>query len=221
MNIQNYLAEVPLLHSWDGGTTWNTGGFTARDLEELYDFCLGNLPPGPSILETGAGNSTICFLLRLPSRVVSIAPEAELFERIRSYCRSAGIPTAPLEAHIDTSEWTLPQIASELKGQPPCFDFVLIDGCHNWPLVFVDFFYGNYMLKTGGYLMIDDTQLHSVKELARMMVEQPDFQLEKVIGKSLIFRRITDARTLGEWNSIPYILRKTNEYERSGDPFRL
>jgi hypothetical protein len=221
MDIQSFLDTVPLLHTWDGGATWNTGGFAASDLKALYEFCKAKLPTAPNILETGAGNSTISFLHLSPSRLVSIAPDAQLFDRIRSYCGDIGIPTKALESHVDGSEWVLPKMASELKGRPPCFDFVLIDGCHNWPLVFVDFFYGNYMLKTGGFLMIDDIQLHSVKELARMLVEQPDFQLENRVGKSLIFRRVTDARTLGEWNSIPYIERKSNEYAETGDPFRL
>jgi predicted O-methyltransferase YrrM len=221
MDINAFLSDVPQLHTWDNGATWNTGGFFAEDLEILYSFAKANLPRGARILETGAGNSTICFLLLSPERLVSIAPDAALFDRIRSYCARAEIPTSALDSRVDGSEWVLPNLAREMRDQAPRFDFALIDGCHNWPMVFLDFFYTNYMLKTGGLLMIDDIQLHSIRELARMLMEQPEFQLEKKIGKSLIFRRTGDVRILGECDSIPYIARKTNEYALTGDPFSL
>ena len=221
MNINAFFSDIPHLHTWDNGATWNTGGFFAHDLENLYSFAKANLPEGARILETGAGNSTICFLLLSPQRLVSIAPDAALFDRIRSYCDRTEISTTALDSCVDGSEWVLPKLAQEMRDQLPLFDFALIDGCHNWPMVFLDFFYTNYMLKTGGFLMIDDIQLHSIRELARMLSEQPEFQLERQIGKSLIFRRIADARILGEFDSIPYIARKTNEHARSGNPFSL
>lgn len=127
----------------------------------------------------------------------------------------------PFEARVDRSEWILPRMAQELRDKPPCFDFVLIDGCHNWPTVFLDFFYSNYMLRTGGYIMIDDVQLHSVKELARMLSEQPSFQLRLDLGKALIFRRIADDRIMGEWTTSPYIVRKSQEYAQRDNAFAL
>ena len=42
------------------------------------------------------------------------------------------------------------------------------------------------MLCQGGYLMIDDVQPHSVEELARLLVEEPDFEPALDLGKSLI-----------------------------------
>ena len=76
------------------------------------------------------------------------------------------------------------------------------------------------MLKTNGYIMID-LQLHSVKELARMLMKQPDFELALDLGKSLVFRRVSDTRSLGEWPTLPYIVRKSDEYGRSASPFAL
>jgi hypothetical protein len=79
----------------------------------------------------------------------------------------------------------------------------------------------NYMLSEGGYLMIDDVQLHSVKELGRLLVDEPGFDLVLDLGKSLLFRKITAARQLGEWNESPYILRLSQEYQRQANPFAL
>lgn len=220
-NFKLFLSNIPLLHSWDNGQTWNTGGFQGSHLEMLHDFLKANLPAAPRILETGAGNSTISFLFLSPSRLVSIAPEAALFDRIFSYCETNKIVSNALEACVDGSEWVLPRMATEMRDSDQLFDFVLIDGCHNWPMAFVDFFYANYMLKPGGYMMIDDVQLHSLKELARMMSEQPGFELVLDLGKSLVFRRVTENRLIGEWNEIPYIVRKTNEYAKTENPYRL
>lgn len=220
-HVASYLANLPLLHSWDGGVSWNTGGFQPEHLARLYRYLRDHLPPSSTLLETGAGNSTICMLLLQPNRLVSVAPDAALFERIRAYCAEHSIPTGALDARINGSEWVLPQLALELRDHPPCFDLVLIDGCHNWPMVFVDFCYGNHMLKPGGLIMVDDVNLHSVKELARMLSEHPDFTLELDLGKSLIFRRTSDARAMEEWTGIPYISRMTNLYSQAPNPFSL
>jgi hypothetical protein len=221
IEFERYLRAVPKLHTWDGGQTWNTGGFEREHLEALHDFLRKALPASPAIVETGAGNSTICFLFLSPGRLVSVAPDAALFERIRAFCDANQIGTEALEAHVDYSEWLLPRMASQARQTGPIFDFALIDGCHNWPMVFVDFLYCNLMLKQGGYIMIDDVQLHSVKEMARMLSEQPGFELALDLRKSLVFRRTSGSADLGEWTDLPYIVRKSNEYARAGNPFSL
>lgn len=215
-----YLANIPLLHSWDGGVTWNTGGFQAEHLLSLQRFLKSRLPASPRILETGAGNSTITFLFLSPSKLVSIAPEQSLYERIVRYCEANDVSADSLEAHVARSEWVLPKLCDGVTDEKR-FDFILIDGGHNWPMVFVDFFYCNYLLKPGGFLMIDDVQLHSVKELARLLTEQPGFTLALDLGKSLVFQRTSPDPFLGEWSTEPYIVRKTNEYAASGSPFSL
>jgi hypothetical protein len=58
------------------------------------------------------------------------------------------------------------------------------------------------MLRQGGYLMIDDLQLHPV---SRKPAEQPEFSLERDLGRSLVFRKTSAARQSGDWNQSPYI----------------
>lgn len=111
IDFQRYLDDLPMLHSWDGGQTWNTGGFQREHLELLHHFLKQNLPARPRLLETGAGNSTICLLFLSPSQLVSIAPEPALHDRIRSYCVTHRMPTDALEAHVNCSEWVLPKLA--------------------------------------------------------------------------------------------------------------
>ena len=209
ISLDRYLSDLPLLHTWDNGATWSTGGFNREIFEAIHPF----VTEGARILETGAGNSTIFFLLHKPSRLVSIAPETDLFNRIRSYCDQNSIDRSCAEVVVGRSEWILPRLANQQ------FDFVLLDGCHNWPVVFVDFCYGMAMLRKGGLLMLDDLQLHSVKELARMLNEQPEFSLILQHTKAALFRKNADVRELPEWINQPYIVRKSGEYNSSGDPF--
>ena len=221
MLFDEYLHEIPLLHSWDNGATWNTGGFDRQVLEQLYHFLRDGLPNNPVLLETGAGNSTIAMLFLQPARLISIAPDAQLFERIRRFCQKNGISDIAIEAHIDGSQWILPRLAADNRASDPILDFALIDGCHGWPTSFVDLEYTNSMLRKGGYLMIDDVNLHAEKEMARLLSEQAAFALVLDLGKSLVFRKLTADRHLGEWVDQPYIVRRTKEYARLPNPFTL
>jgi len=220
MDFDEFVENLPRLHSWDGGKTWNTGGFGPEHLRPLFGFLRDSLPPRPAILETGAGCSTIAFFFLNPGRVVSIARKANLFARIRSYCEVHGIATSVLESYVGFSEWVLPALAQPIEA-PPWVDFALIDGGHGWPTPFVDFFYMNHMLRRGGYIMVDDIQLHSVKELARLLAHQPGFELALDLGKSLVFRKTTTDRSLPDWGGQPYIVERSAAIRRSGNRFSL
>lgn len=221
MNVSDYLDNIPLLHTWDGGKTWNTGGFAKEHLGSLFKFFQENLAPRPTILETGAGNSTITFLLLRPGSLTSICPDKDLLDRIRSFCVKQGIEVGPWAAYLDGSEWALPKLADLSRTSGATLDIALIDGCHNWPMVFVDFCYVHFLLKRGGYLIVDDLQLHTVKELARLLAEGDDYARVLDLGKAAIYRKQTDSRAMPEWAFQPYVVRKTDEYAKSPNPFAL
>ena len=221
--IELFLKEIPNLHTWDNGATWNTGGFQESHLRLLLDFLSEALSGGGSTtLETGAGNTTILFLLLEPKKHIAIAPDNDLFLRIKEYCQTSTISTDALECIVEGSESTLPRLVSEQNENLDLLDFALIDGCHNFPMVFIDFFYINKLLKIGGYLMVDDLQLHSVKELYRMLSMQPGWEKVLDLGKAAVFRKVTiGAQDLGDWNGSPYIVEKTNEYTKLENPFLI
>ena len=89
------------------------------------------------------------------------------------------------------------------------FDVGLIDGCHNWPAVFVDFCYINMVMPVGGTLFIDDIQLYSVKQLYLLLREQPEYEEVALDGKFATFRKVIDCGFLPEWRFQPYIERNT------------
>ena len=77
------------------------------------------------------------------------------------------------------------------------------------------------MLKAGGYLLIEDTQLHSVKEMVRFLMEQPGFSLVLDLQKSLVIKKLPGERDFGEWTGQPYMVRRSDQYLRSPNMFSL
>ncbi len=207
--VEEFLDNIPELHSWDGGVTWNKGGFSRLELEIIYNTIVQEIGLNAVVAETGAGNSTLAMLLAEPARLTSIAPDAELFHRINSACNSIGINAAPLDNVEARSEDALPDFAKELEQSDCELDFCLIDGGHGWPTVFVDFCYFNRVLKVGGFLMIDDTQLFSVEELSNFLIEDPCFEVHTVMRKSILFRKTRSLRYLPDFGAQPYIMRKS------------
>lgn len=208
MKFETYLECIPDLHTWDKGHTWCKGGFGKSQLNSLRSFLIER--DVDSVVETGAGNSTITFLLSCAGAVTSIAPDAGLFQRIESYCANYAISTAKLEKIVGFSQWELPRLAAKLQGT---VDFALIDGFHGWPIVFVDFYYINHLVRRGGYIMLDDLQLHSVAELARFLKEQPGYlEVLNLSNKSIIMQKQTASVDIPDFGAQPYIKRQTRPW---------
>lgn len=218
IDFQTYVAAMPELHSWDGGKTWNTGGYNRELFQSLRAFFDRKLTGRVRIIETGCGNSTIFFLLAEPERVVTIDPDSAVYQRVIDYCAAQEIPTVVHEMNIGPSEIVLPKIAELGEKQ---FEFALIDGDHSWPSAFVDFCYFNMLVGRGGYIMIDDVQLHSCKELARFVSEEPGFALSLDLGKALVFEKLTDEKFPRGWGEQPYIARLSKSYEAWPEPTAL
>ena len=71
------------------------------------------------------------------------------------------------------SEFALPRLLEEKEGQ---FDFVFIDGWHTFDHTLVDCFYASRLLRVGGYLVIDDVSLPSVKRVVDFLKNYPCYE---------------------------------------------
>jgi predicted O-methyltransferase YrrM len=203
VDFNAYLTDIPLLHHWGG--EWRRGGFDAGFLTAIHD-TIAEHTRHPRIIETGAGNTTITFLHLDPARVVSIAPDEALRDRITAYCDEHGIPTGALDYRPRRSETELPLVAAEDET----FDVAFIDGEHGWPTAFVDFCYMNMVVRRGGLIFVDDIQLHSVAELSRLLAEQPGYELvEEIGGKVQVWRKDLERRFLPGHSQQPYIMAST------------
>jgi hypothetical protein len=216
MNIEDYLVNLPGLHSWDGGLTWNSGGFDRFHLDTFIR--LTAEIPDCHVIETGAGNSTIAFLLGSPTKLVSICPELELFQKIVKFCGENTINISNLDQVVAFSEIELPKILAELKS--PEFDIALIDGSHGWPYTFIDLYGMSAVLKRGGYLILDDLQLHSVKEMAKFIsADEKNWKTHIELGKAVVFQKLTDQVGFGDWTSQPYITAMSEKISHWKDPY--
>lgn len=218
--IQHFTENLPQLHTWDDGKTWNSGGFDERQFHAMAEV-IELLPEEFSVIETGAGNSTLFYLLCGAKSVVSIAPEEALFDRIRHHAEQLQVSTSALKSFVAFSEDVLPNIAVEAKKSDMLFDMALIDGGHGWPTVFVDFYYIMSMLKPGGYLVVDDIQLFSVKQLAKFLNESYEFTYISTSIKTVIFRKDANVMRLRDFGAQPYILRMTEAERLAGQELSL
>lgn len=224
ISLETFAKSPPLLHSWDNGVTWNTGGFSKEQLLALGLLVRERAAGHSTFIETGAGCSTVSALLGGASRVVSIAPEAELFTRINAYCDTNGIPRQQLETHTTFSELTLPSITESIRAQDKWIEIALLDGGHGWPTVFVDFCYLNSVVREGGLIIVDDVQLYSVKELARFLSVDYNFQFHSQLGgspKTLVFEKKSSVRFLPDFGGQRYILQRTKEDQDAGTAYSL
>lgn len=195
------LADPPRLHHWGGDP--EVGGLDQqignRIIAELARYA------SPRVIETGAGVSTLLFCCLDPDALTSIDPGAALRDRMLAEAAARGVSTDRLRFLCEHSELVLPRLAA--AGER--FDVGLIDGCHNWPAVFVDFCYINLMLPAGGTLFVDDVQLYSVSQLYLLLRQQEEFEYVALDGKFATFRKTLDHPFLPEWRSQPYIEQNT------------
>jgi hypothetical protein len=218
MSFDEYLRDLPLLHTWDLGKTWNTGGFSSSQLKRMHEIITEHFEGRRvRVLETGAGNSTITFLQLPLERLVSIAPAADLRDRILAYFKEHQIDTTHLDFRLERSEIELPAIAFDARDGSAAarFDVALIDGGHGWPTVFVDFCYANFMMRAGSLLFLDDLQIYSVAELSRLLSMQPGFTLNEEVGKLQVWTKDDNKPFLPEHSREPYIIEMMNRQRAS------
>jgi hypothetical protein len=167
-SIENDLwNNSPHFHIWDGVSTH--GGFDKECLEFLQQNIINYKNEGDrgalSFLETGAGLSTLLFLLG-DFKVYSFCM-ADVLDRISDYLtvrKSSYFKN--WNPYPGYNEFTLPQFAERNRS---AMDIALIDGNHAVGSCFVDYFYSNYSLKQGGLLIIDDNQLPGPAGVSRLI----------------------------------------------------
>ena len=90
------------------------------------------------------------------------------------------------EAGVDYFEWVeelseiaLPRLLSEKEGG---FDFVFIDGWHTLDHTLLDCFYATRLLRTGGYLVVDDILLPPVRRALAYVAAYPCYRTHGLLS---------------------------------------
>jgi precorrin-6B methylase 2 len=203
--LERIISGKLKLHYWNG--EWHSGGLGPHMLRQLFDITYSfRSAGGATVLETGAGISTLVFLAAKPKKLLSIASKQDLVDRIRDRIQNFSLGSVEHEFYVNHSENVLPELARDGAAS---VDIAFIDGGHGLPTVFVDFCYANKMLKQGGYLVVDDVQLYSVRQLYLLLKRQPGFEIETELGKLVIFRKTDTAELLPDFARQPFVVNNT------------
>ena len=207
-NIEKLSADYPRFHQW-GGEDAEAGGFE-EIIVKTADFLKNCGVSKPKIIETGAGLSTLTFLLSDAAKLTTVCPEADLIDRITQYCTDKDIDLHKWDVALGASEFVLPSLTrdSECFGS---YDIALIDGGHNFPTVFADLFHFNRLLRKGGYLILDDLNLYSCDVAGEFLDAQPEYETVMDLGsKTRVFKKTMERFDFGDWVSSPYVVLKSN-----------
>jgi Methyltransferase domain len=189
--VFNRMTENPPKIHGEGTADWGLG-------DDVLNFIFEQTRGGVKTLETGCGISTMVFALKGTTHF-AITPSTDEVERIRQYCLQEGIPTDKISFRIGKSEDVLPNL--EVKD----FDIVLIDGCHGFPVPFLDWYYLSERLKVNGLVIIDDIQLWPCRVLCDFLKTEPEWAVESIFSRSMVFRKLKNV-SAKEWTEQPFIV---------------
>lgn len=80
------------------------------------------------------------------------------------------------------SEFALPNLLEDMENK---FDFVFIDGWHTFDHTMLDCFYATRLLRVGGYLVIDDLWLPSVRRATDFFKNCPCYEEFGCVSKTV------------------------------------
>lgn len=165
MNLDDLLRLAPLFHVSRGEScTWQLADETLRFIDE-------HVTSKSQTLETGEGMSTVLFGLK-GCRHTCVTPNREAMKRITNFCESHQIPLYGFSFSLEHGPGGSQKfLTSEYFDRSRAtMDLVLIDGGHEFPTPFIDWYYASRKLKVGGILVIDDTQLRTVHFLKEFLL---------------------------------------------------
>lgn len=196
-DLQTILSNPPKLHEENGKliSDWRIDNTTCLQLN-------GRLKAGLKTLETGAGVSTIIFAGN-GCQHTCITPVKAQVDRIQDYCRSAEIDTSNVDFNIAKSSDVIHQLPRSE------FDLILIDGCHGFPSIFVDFYYAAKLLKIGGTLIIDDMHIYTCQLAARFAQSDPGWNVEKKTTRVAFATKVSDTIDK-EWSHQRFVVRRSS-----------
>jgi hypothetical protein len=170
---------------------------------EVLDLIRDHVREGAVTVETGLGASTAAFALAGADHT-AICPDGRQIELFRDYCGARGIVLDTVRIVEDRSENALPR----LDTRP--IDLALIDGGHNFPTPFLDWYYLAVRLRTGGIVVVDDTHLWTGHVLKRFLRNQPGWEpLEADLGLRTAAFRMTAPYRHVDWNDQPFVVRRS------------
>jgi hypothetical protein len=188
MDIEQLIAEKPLLHSDENGLPVDYS-INVQVLKALNAY----LKPGMHTLETGSGHSTIVFA-NIGTHHISISPYADEQLRIKQYLDGKGIGKDAIFLNGSSD-----QILPNVPEIPAVLDVVLIDGAHRFPFACIDFHYTEQRIPVGGFFILDDVHMPSVRILYQFLLKEKEWELVQRVKNTAFFKRISLTIIYSDW----------------------
>ena len=195
MKIADFVKDSPKLHK-DAATGEPV---SYGIVSEVLEFIEENVSKGSRTIETGAGISSIGFLI-CGCQHTAVCPEPYLRDNILGFCCKHGINTANFVFVAEKSQDYLPSVGARL------FDCALLDGEHAFPIPQIDFYYLSRSLKVGGILLIDDIDLWSCEIIHKFLYWDYDWQFLEVLGRHAVAYRKRAHRETTGWGSQRFVV---------------
>jgi predicted O-methyltransferase YrrM len=204
LNITELLHLRPTFHSDERGKP-----ISLQLSRRMLEFVEANTPTGGHTLETGAGYSTVVFAI-VGANHIAIQPDERQVRAIRSFCEEHHVNLDQVSFEVGPSERVLPS----LHCAP--LDLALIDGLHGFPAPLIDWAYIAPLLRVGGYLIVDDTDIWTGRLLRDFLIAEPDWQLETELPpRAAVFQKTDSRAGMKDWPSQPYVMAATKCLVRS------
>lgn len=186
--IERLLADRPAFHAWPDGTpaNWSVAPDVLRALTAL-------VKPGMNTLETGAGQTTVAFVLGGANHVC-ITPDTAQADKIQRYLGRLGTAGSVRFIH-ESSDEALPAG----RGISERLDIVLIDGAHRFPFPILDWYYTQGRVPVGGLMIVDDYKMPSVRILYDFLQGEDEWELVHAIEVTAFFRRVKETVSVWDW----------------------
>lgn len=199
--LQALLKEMPSFHGQEQAGTKNWGL-----VGDVLDWIVQHVPPNARTLETGCGYSTVAFSTVSQQHTV-ISPFSGEHELIKKWGVAHGRAMDHVAFLAQSSTTVLPGYQST---HPQPLDVVLIDGGHEFPVPFIDWYYTAELVRKGGYLMVDDVQLptgYILKDF--LMAETGRWAFVGQVRLTSMFRKVAESPVVQgiSWEDQPWCLR--------------
>lgn len=189
--LEKVIADFPKLHHNNGEPVfWGVSSEVMRLFASL-------LEPGMKTIETGAGFSSLCFIVA-GTEHTAIAPDDYLEANIRGFCD---------ERDIDHSQFTYVNALSQdaLPTMQSKFDFAFIDGDHGFPVAILDYYFMGKLLRPGGIMAVDDTHLWTGDIITKFMMTDTQWEFLSESGKTTLFR-LKSPFVAKSWGAQPFLI---------------
>jgi hypothetical protein len=164
--------------------------------DQVLEFLAATIQPDWVTIETGGGRST-CVFAAAAKQHYCVNPDRTANALVREFLTRHRVPAGGLEFLPDPSDFALPGLPRGLE-----VDLALIDGNHSFPLPIIDWHYIDRHLKVKGLLLVDDTQIRSVRMLTDFLSTEPSYAFERAVGTTSIWRKVREDRIWG-WSAQP------------------